>query len=132
LIVLDTHVWIWWLSEPEKLVPRARRAVATAAGNRSLYISAISAWKIAVLVSKGRLEFTSDAQDWIARSEALPFFHFVPVDNTIAVRSVRLPEPFHKDPADRIIVATAMILGAPVVTSDTKILRYSHVQSIWK
>lgn len=85
-----------------------------------------------VLVSKNRLRFTIDAQDWIGRSEALPFFHFVAVDNAIAIRSVRLPGLFHTDPADRIIVATAMMLGATVISSDTKILKYSHVKTIWK
>ena len=98
--------------------------------DESLY--AISAWEIALLASRGRLTFTMDAQDWIAKSEALPFFHFVPVDNAIAVRSVRLAEPFHNDPADRIIVATAIMMGVPVITSDTKIRKYPHVKSIWK
>jgi len=132
VIVLDTHVWVWWLSDPQNLPTRARRTVAEAAGDRAIYISAISAWEIALLASRGRLTFTMDAQDWIAKSEALPFFHFVPVDNAIAVRSVRLPEPFHNDPADRIIVATAIMMGVPVITSDTKIRKYPYVKSIWK
>ena len=132
MIVLDTHVWVWWLSNPDKLAARARKAVTEAAADRSIYISAISAWEIALLASRGRLKFTMDALDWIAKSEALPFFHFVPVDNAIAVRSVRLTEPFHKDPADRIIVATAITMGAPVISNDAKILRYPHVKTIWK
>ena len=110
----------------------ARKAVKHAAKNRAIYVSSISAWEVALLVSKGRLTFTMDARDWIVRSEALPFFHFVPIDNAIAIRSVRLPEPFHKDPADRIIVATAMTMGMPLVSSDSKILKYSHVKTIWK
>ena len=132
MIVLDTHVWIWWLSDPDKLPSRARKAVTDAADDRAIYVSAISAWEIALLASTGRLEFSMDAQDWIAKSEALPFIHFIPVDNAIAVRSVRLAEPFHKDPADRIIVATAIMMGAPVVSSDAKIQKYPYVQSIWK
>jgi PIN domain nuclease of toxin-antitoxin system len=72
-----------------------------------------------------------DAHDWIAKCEALPFLHFVPVDNAMAIRSVRLPLPFHKDPADRLIVATAIIKGAPLVTSDSRILSYPHVRTIW-
>jgi len=132
VIVLDTHVWVWWLSDPEKLPARARRTVMEAAGDRAIYISAISAWEIALLASRGRLTFTMDAQDWITKSEALPFLHFVPVDNAIAVRSVRLEQPFHNDQADRIIVATAITMGVPVVTSDTKIRKYPHVKSVWK
>lgn len=99
--------------------------------DRAVYVSAISSWEIALLASKDRLRFTIDAQDWIARSEALPFLHFVPVDNAIAIRSVRLPEPFHKDPADRMIVATAMLMGARLVSSDSRMLKYPHVKAIW-
>jgi len=132
LIVLDTHVWVWWLSDPAKLPSKARKTVADAASDGAIYISSISAWEIAVLVAKGRLTFTMDFQDWIAKSEGLPCLHFVSVDNIVAIRSVRLPQPFHKDPADRIIVATAMTLGAPVVSSDRRILKYPHIKSIWK
>ena len=123
---------MWWLNAPDTLPARARRAVAQAAVDSAIYISSISAWEVMLLAARNRLRFTMDAQDWIAHSEALPFLHFVPVDNPIAVRSVRLPEPFHNDPADRIIVATALTMGAAVVTSDRRIIRYPHVQAIWK
>jgi PIN domain nuclease of toxin-antitoxin system len=132
LIVLDTHAWVWWLDDPRKLPARARKAVNEAAADEAVYISTISTWEIMLLASGGRLEFRMDARDWISRSEALPFIHFVPVDNPIAIRSVRLPGSFHKDPADRIILATAMTMGAPVVSSDSRIKEYSHVKSIWK
>ena len=98
----------------------------------TIYISSISAWEILMLAAKGRIEFTMDAHDWITKAEALPFFHFVPVDNAIAMRSVRLPEPFHKDPADRIIVSTAIVLGATLITADIRIQKYPHVKVIWK
>ncbi len=111
---------------------KARAAIEEAAADRALYVSAISSWEVALLVARHRLRFTMDAQDWIAKSEALPFLHFVPVDNHIAIRSVRLPKPFHKDPADRMIVATALTLGAPLVSSDTRLLRYPHVETIWR
>ena len=132
MILLDTHVWVWWLSDPDKLSYPARKAVDAAAKSRAIYISAISVWEIALLVSKGRLTFTMDATDWIARSETLPFLSFVPVDNAIAIRSVRLQEPLHRDPADRIIIATAMTMGMPLVSSDSKIQKYPHVKTIWK
>ena len=131
MIVLDTHVWVWWLDDSNRLPARAQHVVRAAATDRAIYVSAISSWEIVVLASKGRLSFTMDAQDWIARSEALPFLNFVPVDNAIAIRSVRLSEPFHKDPADRIIVATAMIMGAQLVSSDDRMLKYSPVKTIW-
>ena len=68
----------------------------------SLYISSISIWEVALLVTRGRLAFTIDVQDWIAKSEALPFFTFVPVDNATFLRAVLLPGPLHSDPADRV------------------------------
>jgi len=72
-----------------------------------------------------------EAEDWIARSESLPFLDFVPVDNRIAIRSTRLPGSFHADPADRIIVATTLLLGATLITKDDKLRRYPHVDTLW-
>ncbi len=76
---------------------------------RNIYISSISAWEVAILVSRGRLKLTMPANDWVAASEALPFFDFVPVSNSIALKSVQLPDSLHNDPADRIIIG--FILG---------------------
>jgi PIN domain nuclease of toxin-antitoxin system len=72
-----------------------------------------------------------DVGDWIAASEALPLLQFVPVDNRIALRSTALPGKLHKDPADRIIVATTLILGATLVTKDRRLRRYPHVDTLW-
>jgi PIN domain nuclease of toxin-antitoxin system len=132
LIVLDTHVWVWWLNDPSVLPTKARTVVREAAAERAVYVSSISTWEVVLLAARDRIRFTMDAADWIARSESLPFLHFVPLDNAIAIRSVRLPEPFHNDPADRIIVATAIAIGAPVVSSDARIQKYPHVKAIWK
>ncbi len=72
-----------------------------------------------------------EVADWIKKSEMLPFVNFIPVDNSIAVKSVNLPQPFHSDPADRIIIATAISLGASLITKDERILKYPHVKTIW-
>lgn len=72
-----------------------------------------------------------EVSDWVAKSEVLPFVTFVPVDNAIALRDVSLPGSSHNDPADRIIVATALSVGAAVVTRDERILKYRHVKAIW-
>ena len=131
MIVLDTHAWVWWVSNPETMSLRARETVDSAVANKAIFISSISAWEVALLVAKGRLTLTMDVTDWIPMSERLPFVNFVPVDNAIAVKSVTLPEPLHRDPADRIIIATAITMGAPVVTKDEKIINYPHVQTVW-
>ena len=132
MIFLDTHAWVWWVSNPEKLSAPARERIDMAASlNQKIYISTISAWEVAMLAARGRLQLTMDVKDWIARSESLPFFHFIPVTNQIAVKSVNLPGKLHSDPADRIIIATAMIQEATLITADDKILEYPHVETLW-
>jgi len=131
LIVLDTHAWVWWISSPERLSEKAQTEIEQAMETKEIHISSISAWEVALLVRKGRLELSLPAEDWVARSEALPFLDFVPVDNHIAMRSVHLPGELHDDPADRIIIATALTLGAPLVSKDSKIRSYRHVKTIW-
>ncbi|MCF8129554.1 MAG: type II toxin-antitoxin system VapC family toxin [Deltaproteobacteria bacterium] len=131
MIVFDTHTWIWFVSNPELLSKRAEKATDTAMNAKEIFISSISAWEIALLVEKERLKLTMDVTDWVSQSGRLPFFRFIPVDNAIAIKAVNLPQPLHSDPADRIIIATATTIGAPLVTKDEKILKYPHVKSIW-
>jgi PIN domain nuclease of toxin-antitoxin system len=131
VIVLDTMAWIWWTSAPEKLSRRAAREIDSAAQSASASVSSFSVWELAMLVARGRLQFSLDLGEWLAECEKLPGIRFVPVSNAIALASVNLPGAFHADPADRIIVATARHLGASIVTSDQKIRRYAHVKAIW-
>jgi PIN domain nuclease of toxin-antitoxin system len=131
MIVLDTHTWVWWVSNPANISLPAKKIIDNNIENDEILISSISAWEVALLVAKGRLQLTMEVRDWIAKSERLPFVKFIPIDNLIAVKSVSLPEPFHSDPADRIIVATATTVGAPLVTKDERILNYPHVETIW-
>ncbi len=130
MIVLDTHIWLWWISNPEKLSKAASREIAKAVTENGIIISSISTWEIAMLVEKGRLELSIAVRDWIRKTEALPCIQFIPIDNTISLRSVFLPGEFHSDPADRIITATAMTMGLPLVSKDEKILSYPHVKTI--
>ncbi len=131
MIVLDTHVWVWWVSGSEPLSRTADEAIKTGMAEGTLLVSSISNWEVAQLVERGRLELTMDVADWIAKSESLRFLNFVPVDNRIAVRSTRLPGSLHRDPADRIIVSTAQVLGAGLVTRDERLRKYAHVETIW-
>ena len=84
-----------------------------------------------MLVNRGRLDLTMDIEEWLTVVGRIEAVRFVPVDNEIGVKSVELPGDFHKDPADRLIVATARKLAAPLVTADDKIRAYPHVQTIW-
>jgi len=131
MMVLDTHVWLWCVSNPEQLSKNANRAISAALPKEKIFISSISVWEVALLVHHKRLELTLDVTDWIAKTEMLPYFQFVPVDNAIALKSVNLPQPIHRDPVDRIIIATAISLGATLVTKDDKILNYPHVKTVW-
>jgi PIN domain nuclease of toxin-antitoxin system len=131
MIVLDTHAWIWWVSSPAFLSETAKGIIDGAVAEKNIFISAISTWEVAILVSRDRLKLTMSASDWVAASEALPFLNFVPVSNSIALKSVELPGVLHNDPADRIIIATAVSMGAILVTKDEKIRNYPHVKTVW-
>jgi PIN domain nuclease of toxin-antitoxin system len=131
VIVLDTHVWIWWVSGFEPLPRKVEVALNRHRKEGTIRISSISVWEVAQLVARDRLELTMDVDDFVARSESLPFLDFVPVDNRIAIRSTQLPGTLHPDPADRIIVATTLSLGATLITRDARLRRYPHVDTLW-
>jgi PIN domain nuclease of toxin-antitoxin system len=132
VIALDTHALVWWVADPDRIPAPARRRVnaAVKAGER-LSVSCISVWEIAMLVERGRLQLTMPVDAWLRAVDALPFLSFVPVDNGIALRSVQLPQFPHRDPADRIIVATALGQGATLVTADRRLHAYSPLTTVW-
>jgi PIN domain nuclease of toxin-antitoxin system len=132
LILLDTHCLFWWVNgDPGKLSARAGAAIAAEQPGGEILVSSITAWEIAMLVARGRLGLSMDVTPWLAAVEEIEAVRFVPVDNEIAAQAVVLPGVFHKDPADRMIVATARRFGLPLVTADEKMLRYPHVRTIW-
>ena len=132
MILLDTHALVWWVAEPKRLPAKARRALdAAVKAGESIAVSSISVWEIAMLVARKRLAFTMDVDTWITSVEALPFLTFVPVDNRIAARSVQLEGFPHRDPADRIIVATTLGLGATAVTADARLRGYKPLTTVW-
>jgi PIN domain nuclease of toxin-antitoxin system len=131
VIVLDTHALLWWINDPTALSAAAKSVIDEAISSRTVYVSCITSWEIALLVERGRLQLSLDVRDWLHRCESLPFVRFVPVDNAIAVESVRLPNFSQSDPANRIIVATALSLGAILVTKDEKLRSYSYLRTVW-
>ena len=132
MIVIDTHVLVWWVSGSGKLSTAAKKALKTTLNSSSeVLISSISAWEIAMLVEKGRLVLSMDVESWLDEVRQIDGVRFLPVDNEIGVKATALPGDFHKDPADRMIVAPARKLAVPVVTADEKILQYEHVKTIW-
>lgn len=131
VILLDTHVLIWWISQPEKLSSKVKSRIDIESKKNEVLISSISIWEIYLLVKRNRLRLTMDLDTWVEKIEQIPFLHFIPVDSAIAAKSVKLPPPLHKDPADRMIIATALEENAVLVTSDKRIIRYTHVQTLW-
>ena len=132
MIVLDTHTLIWWASgDVEQLSAAALQAIERELDDGQIFVSSISAWELSMLVAKGRIALSMDVAEWLSYVDDIEAVSFVPVDNEIAVKSTELPGEFHKDPADRLIVATARKLAAPLVTADEKIRAYQHVRTIW-
>lgn len=133
MIVLDTHILLWWVNASGELSPAAQSAIDREIDNEAgeILVSAISAWEIATLIAKERLSLSMDVSAWLATVAQIATIRFIPVDNEIGIKSTELPGAFHKDPADRIIVATARKFAAPLLTADQKILDYPHVKTIW-
>ena len=131
MIVLDTHALVWWVAGDSTLSKKAKAAIERELSGGEIIVSAISAWEIAMLVKREKLVLSMDVGSWLATVSAVEAVRFMPVDAEIAIKSVDLPGDFHKDPADRMIVATARKLAVPLVTKDEKIRSYAHVKTIW-
>ena len=128
MIVLDTHIWFYFINDgPEKLPAEARKAIRD---NDVLGVSIISCWEIAMLVAKNRLRFSIDVQDWITQALKYKGIKLIELTPEIAVLATRLPGEFHKDPADRIIAASSLKIGAPLITLDKRIKEWGHVHII--
>lgn len=129
MIVLDTHVWIWWVSEPEKLSTAAKSAIQYA---KRAGICPISCWEISTKVAQGKLQLDREVGLWVQHALARPAVHLLDLTADIAVKAGQLGAVgFHGDPADRLIVATAIHHGTQLVTKDQSIRDFPGVQTIW-
>ncbi|MCX5955045.1 MAG: type II toxin-antitoxin system VapC family toxin [Cyanobacteria bacterium] len=139
MILLDTHVLIWWASgDLQRLSPQARAAIeaeieraAQPGQGPGLLVSAISCWEVAMLVQRGRLALSLEVERWLAVVASIPAVRLLPLEPAVAVAATRLPEPLHADPADRFLVAQARELAVPLLSADRKIRDYPHGQSLW-
>ena len=129
MIVLDTHAWFFWVNDnSEELSEAALRAIQF---NKTLGVSIISCWEMAMLVAKERLKLSIDIQLWIDRALQYPGVKLLNISPEIAVLSTRLPGLFYGDPADRMIAATCLYHGADLVTKDKKIQKWGYVPVAW-
>jgi len=131
VIILDTHVWLWWLHTPDQLSEAALRIISKEEQRQGLRVSVISVWEIALKVQIGKLFLPLDIESWFSAAVSYPGLTIEPLYPVDAIESTRLPGTFHKDPADRIIVALSRRYRAALVTCDQKILDYDHVKTVW-
>lgn len=128
MIVLDTHAWLWWMSEPARLGKAARRAIAE---SKSIGVPAICCLEVAVATARHRIELDRPPLDWLQDALSLPRVELIPLSPAVAVKAAELPRGFPGDPADRVIVATAILESAFLITKDERIRGYPAVRSLW-
>lgn len=126
MIVLDTHIWVWWVHGDPRLTNQQNQWLQQYQ-SQGLGVSAISCWEVAKLTEYGRLTLPCSIGDWLKQALAYPGIRLLELTPEIAAESTQLLGTFHRDPADQIIVATARIYNCALLTSDTKILSYQHV-----
>jgi Uncharacterized protein conserved in bacteria len=129
MVLLDTHIWVWWVHGDANLDPAWQDWLDSHA-EEGFGISAISCWEIAKLVEYGRLALPCSVPEWFNLALAYPGIRLLGLTPAIAYESTALPPGFHRDPADQIIVATARVHGLPLLTADAKIVDYPHVETL--
>jgi PIN domain nuclease of toxin-antitoxin system len=129
MILLDTHVLVWMASEPKRLSRRARQAIREARQATGVAVATITLWELAWLAENGRIQISASVESFVRETVARVILK--PITPEIAALAVRLPAAFPRDPADRLITATAMTEGTPLVTADAGIRQSKLVQIIW-
>ena len=129
--LLDTHVWVWWICVDERLSAREREALDNLPPSERPVLAEISLWEVAMLVERDRLQLDMDLERWLAVASAPATVELARVTPAVAAEVARLPERFHRDPADRLIVAVARVWKLHVLTRDQKITS-ARLVSIWR
>ena len=127
MILLDTHIWIWWVHGDPRLTADAQKTIQQHERD-GLGVSVISCWEVANLVERNRIALAIPLDEWMERALRYPGIRLLDLSPAIAIQSTQLPGDFHRDPADRILVATAHLYNCPILTADQLILDYPHVQ----
>ncbi|MGD0131528.1 MAG: type II toxin-antitoxin system VapC family toxin [Bryobacteraceae bacterium] len=127
LLLMDTHCWLWaQLGLIQKLSKVALDAIRGAESKGNLRISVISIWELAMLEKRGRVALPMNVRTWVDEALSKPGIDVAPLTPEIMIESVHLPGDLHGDPADRMLVATARVLGATLLTKDDQLIRYSR------
>ena len=128
MIVLDTHAWIWWTSEPGKLGRVARREIDRA---KKIGVPAICCLEVATLAARGRISLDRPALQWMGDALSLPRVDLLPLTPAVAIKAAELPANFPGDPADRLIAATAILESALLITKDERMQESAAVRTAW-
>ena len=128
MIVLDTHAWIWWVSEPARLGRIARREIDRAG---AIGVPAICCLELATLVSRGRISLDRPPLRWMHEALALPRVDLLALTPAVAIKAAELPVSFPGDPADRLIAATAILESALLITRDERLHESAAVRTAW-
>ena len=132
VILLDTHVLVWWVNdEKQKLSRKARQAIEQHGKRGELLVASISFFEIVTLERRGRLRFKIPVALWLAHVRKLPEYRLEPLTDDVAERAGRFGDSFPGDPSDRLIAATALLRGVPLVTYDEKLREVEFLPTIW-
>lgn len=125
--LVDTHIWLWWLNGDDRRLARPVMAVLDAAASaRELFVSEISYWEVALKARRGGLSLRLPVEEWVRRAETAPGVRHISADRSVLVRSALLDDALIRDPADRILIASAMLHGLTLVTADAKIQQFAR------
>lgn len=130
MLLLDTHIWLWWLLGDGNLSTSERKALNRFASQNSLVISWVSVWETEMLERKGRVSLAPDFQSWIESATHPDIVTVLPADIDVVFAQRKLPDTFHGDPADRLITATSVLSGYRLATHDQRIVN-SGACEIW-
>ena len=130
-VVLDTHIWIWWLTGDKALSTTERKALDGEATLKGCSLPAICLWEAQMLHAKKRLKLPLAFEEWLAQATDPRILTVLPIDVKVVASVHRLPGSFHGDPADRLIVATSKAHSLPLATRDARIRR-SRIVKLWK
>ena len=129
--LLDTHAWVWWVTNQGRLDARTRARLNALPADARPYLSDISLWEVALLVDRKRLRFELPLRQWLEDASHPRTVRVLPITPPIAAETAELPASFRRDPADRIIVATSRVLDIPLITHDRAILT-SRLARSWR
>ena len=131
MLLLDTHIWYWYVqADTARFSRRIQPVIEAAALRDDVAVSVISVWELAMLEAANRIDLELDVRAWAARALSFPGVRLQNLSPSIAIESTRLPGDIHRDPADRLLIATARLSGASLVTSDDRIIDYAKKKHV--